>query len=100
MSSIGVCEAIVESGRLAKDNSDLRSIEFFGPLLENQWLDLKAEAEVESRDYVTVGTKRCPLGPFLQLIRSDRAEIQAGPVLATATWCNQARQFFNRRRPR
>jgi hypothetical protein len=25
-SSIGVCEAIVESGRLAKDNNDLRSI--------------------------------------------------------------------------
>jgi len=29
VSSIGVCEAIVERGRLAKDSNDLRSIESY-----------------------------------------------------------------------
>lgn len=35
VSSIGVCEAIVERGRLAKDSNDLRSIESYPPLQIN-----------------------------------------------------------------
>jgi hypothetical protein len=96
VSSIGVCEAIVERGRLAKDSNDLRSIESY-PILSSPSPDqFSYYSEAGSPGYVarmmlTIGTKDIHSGPFLQLMVLDKI------VSATATGAR--RFFYDRERP-